>query len=313
MDRKATWDSLVGCYIPMPTLFSDPSLELNLAGMRRQVRHLLEGGVRRGNGVLLVCGGAGEFPSLGVDERLQVAEAVIDEAGGKVGVLLGVQGTSQRDVLALAKGAKKLGAVGLQAAPPFYHHHTEDDVFEWIQGIGDAADLGIVFYTTYWSGFRTSLGFLERLATVPQVISIKWASPSVTEFEQGLRHFAQRFLFIDNQLQFVQSHMLGGRGVNVHPANYWPQWGVRFWDLLEKGQYREAQAQMTQVVSPYYDMHETIGAFTGGEGHLDKLCLELVGLDSSRCRPPIRDIRPQFRERVRRMLLECGVPGVVGK
>ena len=52
--------------------------------------------------------------------------------------------------------------------------------------------------------------------------------------------------------------------------------------------------------------------YTGGDGYLDKLCMELVGLPSSRCRPPTRDVRDEFRERARQMLIESGVPGVVG-
>jgi 3D (Asp-Asp-Asp) domain-containing protein len=35
-----------------------------------------------------------------------------------------------------------------------------------------------------------------------------------------------------------------------------------------------------------------------------------VGPDSSRCRPPTRDVRQRYRERCRRMLLGTGVPGV---
>ena len=50
--------------------------------------------------------------------------------------------------------------------------------------------------------------------------------------------------------------------------------------------------------------------FTSGDGYLDKLCMELVGLDSSRCRPPTRDIRALYRERARAMLLESGAPRV---
>src|SRR5215831_2797707 len=84
------WDQarakLTGCFIAVPTLFRDGDLELNLPGMRRHVRFLLEGGVRTGNGVLLVCGGAGDFPTLRPDERIQVAEAILDEVGGEVGV-----------------------------------------------------------------------------------------------------------------------------------------------------------------------------------------------------------------------------------
>lgn len=309
MDREQVARRLRGCYIPLPTLFDDGDLELNLPGMRRHVRFLLDAGVREGNGVLLVCGGAGEFSVLTAEERLRAAEAVIEEADGKVGVILGVQGTNQREVVALARGAERLGAAAVQAAPPFYHPPTDDDVYEWIAAIAEAADVGIVFYTTYWTGFRTSLDLVGRLAEVPQVAAIKWATPHHHEFEQGLRLFARRLCFIDNQLQFVFSHMLGARGINTHPSNYWPAWGVKLWGLLEEGKYQEAQEQMTRVVSPYYDLAWEIARFTGGEGHLDKLCLELVGLDTSRCRPPTRDIRPQYRQRARQMLSACGVPG----
>jgi hypothetical protein len=43
---------------------------------------------------------------------------------------------------------------------------------------------------------------------------------------------------------------------------------------------------------------------------VDKLCMELVGLDSSRSRPPTRDIREPYREKMRQMLIECGTPRV---
>lgn len=309
MDRPRIQRRLRGCYIPLPTLFRDGDLELNLPGMRRHVRFLLDGGVREGNGVLLVCGAAGEFTTLTVDERLQIAEAVLDEAGGKVGVILGAQGTNPRELHALAGGAERLGVAALQVSPPFYHVHTDDDVFEFMQALAGAADVGLVFYTTYWQ-YRLSPELIGRVLELPGVVALKLAAANVLDFERGLRLFAGKTVVIDNQLDFVRSHMLGGQGVNVHPSNYWPQWGIRLWELLEAKRYLEAQQEMTRAISPYYDLATEIEKFTGGEGHLDKLCLELVGLDSSRCRPPIRDIRPRFREAARKMLRDCGVPGV---
>jgi dihydrodipicolinate synthase/N-acetylneuraminate lyase len=309
MDRPRIQRRLRGCYIPLPTLFRDGDLELNLPGMRRHVRFLLDGGVREGNGVLLVCGAAGEFTTLTVDERLQIAEAVLDEAGGKVGVILGAQGTNPRELHVLARGAERLGVVALQVSPPFYHVHTDDDVFEFMQALAGAADVGLVFYTTYWQ-YRLSAELIGRVLELPGVVALKLAAASVLDFERGLRLFAGKTVVIDNQLDFVRSHMLGGQGVNVHPSNYWPQWGICLWELLEAKRYLEAQQEMTRAISPYYDLATEIEKFTGGEGHLDKLCLELVGLDSSRCRPPIRDIRPRFRDAARKMLRDCGVPGV---
>jgi hypothetical protein len=39
--------------------------------------------------------------------------------------------------------------------------------------------------------------------------------------------------------------------------------------------------------------------------------MELVGLPSSRCRPPTRDVRDAFRERCRAMMVATSVPGVI--
>jgi len=51
--------------------------------------------------------------------------------------------------------------------------------------------------------------------------------------------------------------------------------------------------------------------YTSGDGYLDKLCMELVGLDSSRSRPPTRDVREPFRQKARQMLIDCDTPRVI--
>lgn len=301
---------LTGVYVPLPTLFVDPALEINLAGMRRHVRFLVDNGIRTGVGVLLAGGGAGEFSTLDIEERFRLAEAVIAEADGKVGVVVGVQHTNPREIISLCREAKRLGAVGVQIAPPFYEVSTADDVYEFLAGVGEAVDIPQVLYTTYWTGFRLTVELLERLLAIPQLAALKLASPNGREFDSFLRSYADRVCMIDNQLEFIKSHMRGARAINLHPANWHPIWALKFWRLLEGRQYFEAQQEMDSVVGSCYDLYGEIGKYTGGEGHLDKLCLELIGLDSSRCRPPVRDVRKLFRDRVRRMLVETGVPGV---
>ncbi|CAN5818278.1 4-hydroxy-tetrahydrodipicolinate synthase [soil metagenome] len=307
MDRDRTIARLTGCYIAIPTLFDD-DLELNLAGMRRHVQFLLDGGVREGNGVLLTCGAAGDFSTLSIDERLRIAETVVEAAEGKVGVIVGAQSTSLREAVAIAKGAERRGATALQISPPFYHPPTDEDVYEYVKAITEAADIGVFLYTTHWMGYKVPLDLIGRMADWPQLVGLKWGAPTTYEYDKGLRLFADRLAVVDNQLLFVLTYMQGGRGINTHTSNYWPEWGVRLWSLLEEGKYVEAQQEITSGLMPYYDLVMEVARETGGEGHLDKLCLELVGLDSSRCRPPTRDIRPQFREKARQMLRQIGCP-----
>jgi 4-hydroxy-tetrahydrodipicolinate synthase len=130
-------------------------------------------------------------------------------------------------------------------------------------------------------------------------------------FEQVITRFADRFAIIDNQMRYVTSHILGARSIEIHQGNYWPQWAVGLWQMLERGEYADAQREMVRVCMPFMALWSEMETYTSGDGYLDKLCMELVGLDSSRSRPPTRDVRPLYREKARQMLLGCGVPNVV--
>lgn len=310
MQNASLVSRISGCYIPIPTLYHDDTLDVNLAGMQRHVRFLVEGGACEGQSVILVGGGAGEFSALSVEERLECAAAVVEAAAGKVGVVLGVQTTRYRDLIALAQGAEKLGCLAVQASAPFYEVPTEDDVAEWLQAITDHAGISIIFYATPWTGFDTSLEMVGRLAEMPGVVGIKWYSQSRNIFEKAMRDYSREIMFIDNSLYYIFSHSMGARGINLHVSNYWPQWGQHFWQMLESQSYAEAQQEMTRVIQPYYDLSEEIARYTGGEGHVDKICLEYVGLPGGRCRPPVRDIRLLYRDKVFAMAQMIGIPKI---
>ena len=46
----------------------------------------------------------------------------------------------------------------------------------------------------------------------------------------------------------------------------------------------------------------------GGEGHLDKAALGLIGLPGGRNRPPTRPLPDTLKQRLRQFLLEIGAP-----
>ena len=105
---------------------------------------------------------------------------------------------------------------------------------------------------------------------------------------------------------------MGARAFEVHLCNYWPEWGIKLLERLEARDYAEVQRMMVDEAKPFYKLWVEIEkTFTSGDGYLDKLCMELIGLDSSRCRPPTRDVRDKYRESARRMMIESGVPGVI--
>ena len=113
----------------------------------------------------------------------------------------------------------------------------------------EATSIGIVIYNTFWTSTNVSLRIVERLAELPNVVGLKWAIPrtDALEFECVISTFRDRFCVIDNQVQFVSSRMMGARGFEAHPVCYWPEWAVRFWQLLETKQYVTAQEEIVRV------------------------------------------------------------------
>ena len=71
------------------------------------------------------------------------------------------------------------------------------------------------------------------------------------------------------------------------------------------------QQEVIGVLIPFYDLWLEMMQYTSGDGYADKLCMELIGLPSSRCRPPTGDVRTKFREGALQMLINVGVSGVV--
>jgi len=312
-DRIVARDRLRGCYVTIPTLFrDDPEITIDHDAIGEHVRFVIDGGIAEGTGVLLSGGAAGDFSTMTFDERVAVAGTVVRSAGGRVPVAVGGQTTSTAELVRIAVAAAELGAEYVQVSPPFYFAHTEDDFFEHVAAIADVP-IGIIVYNTYWTSLAVSGDLIMRMRDLPNVVGLKWSMPDLgfMEFEQVLSRFASDFSIIDNQMRFVTSYLLGARGIEVHVCNYWPAWGVRILDLLEAGDFRAAQAELVRVAMPFMELWSEMERYTSGDGYLDKLCMELVGLGSSRCRPPTRDVRAEFRGRARSMLIEAGVPNVL--
>ena len=314
MDFERAKKRLEGCYITVPTMFRDSDLAVDIAATRRNVRFLLENGITERYGTLLAGGAAGDFSTMSFEERVSVCEAVVAEANGRVPVAMGAQTTSTLELRRLAKAAREAGAEFIQVSCPFYFNHTEGDFLDFVRAGAEAADIGIIVYNTFWTSAAVSFALVDRLVKIPNVVGLKWACPrtDAMEFEDVVSHFAGRLCIIDNHLMFAMSHMLGARAFEVHLANYWPEWGIRLIDDLAAGRYPAVQQALVSEAMPFYKLWVEIEkTFTSGDGYLDKLCMELVGLDSSRCRPPTRDIRDLYRDRTRKMLVKTGVPRVL--
>ncbi|RZO46208.1 MAG: dihydrodipicolinate synthase family protein [Proteobacteria bacterium] len=313
MDYSQLKKDLEGLYITIPTLFNDPDMTINEDGIRQHISFLRSNGINRQNAVLLAGGAAGDFSTMSFEERVRVA-GIVKEAAGEIPVAVGAQTTSTMELQRLAQAAEEIGASFIQVSCPFYFNHTQDDFYEHILAVSRSAKIGLIIYNTFWTSAEVSFGMVERLIEIPQVVGLKWATKRsvAMEFEDVVQTFSSKLTVIDNDLLFPISHMLGAKAFEVHLCNHWPEWGVKLLATLEKGDYKQVELDMIKEALPYYRLWKKIEqTYTVGDGFVDKLCMELIGLPSSRCRPPTRDIREQYREEARQMLIQCGTPRVI--
>ena len=164
---EGSWPALV-------TPFTEKD-EVNYDVLRRLVNFHAE---NRSNGILLM-GSTGEAILLSRDEREKIIDAVIEEAGGKVPVMVGVAAVSTRDTLENARYAKEAGAdCGLVVQPP-YIKPTQDALYHYFKDVADAVDLPFVIYNNpERCGVNVEPETIARLAPHPNIVAIKEAGPN---------------------------------------------------------------------------------------------------------------------------------------
>ena len=149
--------------------------EVNYDVLRRLVNFHAE---NRSNGILLM-GSTGEAILLTKEEREKIIDVVIDEAGGKVPVMVGVAAVSTRDTLENANYAKEAGAdCGLVVQPP-YIKPTQDALYRYFKDVADAVDMPLVIYNNpERCGVNVEPETIARLAPHPNIVAIKEAGPN---------------------------------------------------------------------------------------------------------------------------------------
>lgn len=123
----------------MVTPFDDAG-ELNLDAAADLARWLVE----QGNEGLVVSGTTGESPTLSVDEKLSLFEAVVGAVD--VPIIAGTTGSNTRADIALTRSASALGVAGILAVCPYYSRPSQSGIAAHFRAIAASTDLPLMLY-----------------------------------------------------------------------------------------------------------------------------------------------------------------------
>ena len=240
MDSK--WkERLVGPVVSLPT-FNDDKYNLLLDRQRIHVRWLIDQGMSEGNGVLLISGGVGETYMLNDDEYFHLVDLLTDEVKRTVPTMVMISETGARRAAMRAKYAADAGIDYVLLSPPHYSSPTEDDIFLHHEYVNGEADIGIMVYNSFWvipNGYEFSAGLFDRLASLENVISVKWSSSNFNNYIGMVKHFKDRFAFIDNMSMYSYGHRAGMKGFIDMFGNAVPRLSLHMWNLLKEKKYDE--------------------------------------------------------------------------
>jgi dihydrodipicolinate synthase/N-acetylneuraminate lyase len=301
---RARWR---GVLAPLVTPFTREG-GIDVAALQTNVQWLLDRGARQGNTIFLLAGSGGDFPMMNLEERKQVIAAVADVVGDRAPMIAGAQSLDIRESIALGQWCEERGVEAVQISGPYYYDGRPDDVVCWLSEVARHTRVGFAIYNNWYTGYDMPLELVERLLELPNSVGVKWASPNVDIFEEGVRRFLPRVAVVNNTLNTIPGYLVGCRAFVSHWANFCPEWCWRLQELLEAGQYDAAQAAFDRAMVPYRALVAEISRQTAGEAVFVRPLMELVGLDGGVSRLPSRDVvvSAELREGFRRLLLDVG-------
>lgn len=299
-----------GPMIAVATPFKE-NLDLDTDALRHNVRLMIDRGIVKGRGVLLVGGAGGEFPALNRQERMEVMRVAVEAAQGQVPVFTSTQHSDIRETLVLARYAESVGIGGIQVGPTYYYGAQPEDTVRLYRTVAGAVkDIAIMVYNTWWNSPHMAPALLKRLAELPNVVSLKWSAPSMVQFFEGLCELSELFAIVDNNLMALLSHPLGATGWITHIAGFWPEYSLSIQAALDAGDYRKAAELQRGFKFEWLQFRHHVEAETAGEGAFIKLAMHICGIPTGSVRPPSKGVSGELYEQGRQLLLKYRVPGV---
>ncbi len=293
-----------GILPPLVTLFR-PDGAVDEGGMRRHADRLLEAGVHG----LFALGTTGEAMHMHPQERRRVAEVVVQQAKGRVPVLIGCGSTSTDEAIAFARHAQEIGASGVVVIVPYYWILTDAAVEAHYGAIARAVDLPVIIYNfPAVSGRSLPAGLVARLAEAhPSIAGIKETLDSIGHIQQVLaavRPTRPDFVVhCGYEYHLINTLLLGGDGAVPGMANLAPAATVAVYDAVRRGDV-EAAAEIMRGRLDFPSLYE----FGAPLFVVIKEAMAMAGLiDAPTVRLPAQPLGEEARARLRALLGSLGM------
>ncbi|KRF06822.1 4-hydroxy-tetrahydrodipicolinate synthase [Paenibacillus sp. Soil766] len=228
----------------MITPFDDKQ-NINESALRLFVRRFIAANVHG----LFCLGTNGEFFTLSMEEKLRVAEIVIEEAQGRVPIYVGAGCVGTQETAQLAARLEQMGADALSIITPYFLTFTQQELIGHFRTVAEATKLPILLYNIPARTGNTLLPkTVMELSKVPNIVGIKDSSGSFDNILQVLELCDPDFAVLAGTDSLIlPTLMAGGHGAIAATANVFPEVVRSIYDLWLQGKPEEAELSQRKL------------------------------------------------------------------
>jgi 4-hydroxy-tetrahydrodipicolinate synthase len=264
------------------------------------LRSLVEFQITNGVNGVVPCGTTGESATLNHAEHHHVMDVVVEQAAGRVPVIIGAGSNSTREAISLTQHARAIGANAVLSIAPYYNKPTQEGFYQHYKAITESVEIPIFVYNVPGrTGSNITAETTLRIAELPGIAGIKEASGNIQQIMEILRHRPPQFTVLSGDDALTLPLMaLGADGAISVVANEVPYLFSSMVQLCLEEKFSEARVvheELLKLMSLNFIESNPIPV---------KSALAMMGMIEEAYRLPLTPMSGEHRFAVRRALEE---------
>lgn len=294
-----------GIYTPLVTPLL-PDGTFNLDALDSQIEHLVEAGVHG----LISGGSTGENYAQTVEQRLALATFTKDRLKGRLPLIVGTGTMRTPDSIALASGAREMGADAILLGTPPYAVPTEQENALNALAIDRAANLPVMLYN-YPGRMGVNMGadFLDRVGRSRNICAIKESSGDINRVHLLARDYPHIQMSCGMDDQALEFFAWGARSWVCAGSNFLPHEHVALYRACAvEGNFDKGRRIMSAMM-PLMRVLEQGGKFVQCVKH----GVTLTGIDTGGMMPPLKPLNKDDKRELEQVVrvLKATVAAIV--
>lgn len=265
------------------------------------LRKLIEWHINQGTDGILLAGCTGENFTLEENELDLLLKTGLEVAKGKIPIILGTGSSSTAEAVRRTKIAKQLGADAVLVITPYGNKPSQNGLYEYYREIAEIGIPVILYNVPSRTGTNLLPETVVKLASMPNIVAIKEASGNLDQVSAILRD-APRFCILSGDDSLTLPMLaIGAKGVVSTVANIAPKDFADMVRAFENGDLKKAQ----EIHLKLFPVIKAL--FLEGNPTPLKSAMEMMGLCSSRLRPPLAKPSEKTIEALRKSMKDAGL------